>query len=47
MQYRFSEIKDGGYVTEHIQLPIVIDYPDEYLDEITMDMGNTWEMTKW
>ena len=43
MQYRHTEIKEGGYVTEHIQLPLIVDYPDEYLDEITwQELMNCW-----
>lgn len=34
-QYRYSEIKEGGYLVEHVQLPLVVDYPDALLDEIT------------
>ena len=26
MQYRHTEIKEGGYVQEHIQLPLIVDY---------------------
>ena len=48
MQYRHTEIKEGGYVKEHTQLPLIVDYPDEYLDEITwqelMNCGRTTVM---
>ena len=34
---------EGGYVKEHIQLPLIVDYPDEYLDEITwQELMNCW-----
>ena len=43
MQYRYTEIKEGGYVTEHVQLPLIVDYPDEFLDEITwQELLNCW-----
>ena len=43
MQYRRTEIKEGGYVKENIQLPLIVDYPDEYLDEITwQELMNCW-----
>ena len=43
MQYRYSEIKEGGYLTEHVQLPLIVDYPDEFLDEITwQELMNNW-----
>ena len=43
MQYRHTEIKEEGYVKEHIQLPLIVDYPDEYLDEITwQELMNCW-----
>ena len=43
MQYRHTEIKEGGYVAEHIQLPLIVDYPDEFLDEITwQELMNCW-----
>ena len=35
-----SEIKEGGYMTEHVQLPLIADYPDE---EITwQELLNCW-----
>ena len=43
MQYRYSEIKEGGYLTEHVQLPPIVDYPDEFLEEITwQELMNNW-----
>ena len=43
MQYRYSEIKEGGYLVKHVQLPLVVDYPDELLDEITwQELLNGW-----
>ena len=27
-QYRYSEIKEGGYLVEYVQLPLVVDYPE-------------------
>ena len=43
MQYRYSEIKEGGYLTAHVQLPLIVDYPDEFLDEITwQELMNNW-----
>lgn len=43
MQYRYSEIKDGGYLTDHVQLPLIVDYPEEFLDEITwQELVNNW-----
>ena len=43
MQYRYSEIKEGGYLTEHVQLPLVVDYPEEFLGEITwQEIMNNW-----
>ena len=43
MQYCYTEIKEGGYVTEHIELPLIVDYPDEFLDEITwQELMNCW-----
>ena len=43
LQYRHTEIKEGGYITEHIQVPLIVDYPDEFLDEITwQELMNCW-----
>ena len=43
MQYRYTEIKEGGYVTEHVQLPLIVDYPDEFLYEMTwQELMNCW-----
>ena len=43
MQYRYSEIKEQGYLAEHVQLPLIVDYPDELLDEITwQELMNNW-----
>ena len=29
--------------TEHIELPLIVDYPDEFLDEITwQELMNCW-----
>ena len=43
LQYRHTEVKEGGYVTEHIQVPLIVDYPDEYLDEITwQELMSCW-----
>ena len=33
----------GLYLTEHVQLPLVVDYPEEFLDEITWrELINNW-----
>ena len=43
MQYRYSEIKEHGYLAEHVQLPLIVDYPDEFLGEITwQELMNNW-----
>ena len=43
MQYRYSEIKEQGYLADHVQLPLIVDYPDEFLDEITwQELMNNW-----
>ena len=43
MQYRYSEIKEQGYLADHVQLPLIVDHPDEFLDEITwQELMNNW-----
>ena len=35
--YRFAEIKEGGYLTDHVQQPILIPYPDDWPEDV-----NSW-----
>ena len=43
MQYRYSEIREGGYLHDHVQVALVVDYPDHYGDELTwQELTNCW-----
>ena len=41
--YRFAEIKEGGYLTDHVQQPILIPYPDDWPEDVTFQqLVNNW-----
>ena len=41
--YRFAEIKEGGYLTDHVQQPILVPYPDDWPDDVTLQqLINNW-----
>ena len=41
--YRFAEIKEGGYLTDHVQQPILVNYPDDWPDDVTFQqLINNW-----
>ena len=41
--YRFAEIKEGGYLTDHVQQPILAPYPDEWPDDASFQqLINNW-----
>ena len=43
VQYRRLEIKEGGSLVEHVELPLIVDYLDELLVEITwQELLNGW-----
>ena len=44
--YRFAEIQPGGYLTDHIQQPILVPYPDDWPDSTNLqDLFNGWANT--
>ena len=50
--YRFAEIKEGGYLTDHVQQPILVNYPDDWPDDVTFQQlinnwANVWASTSW
>ena len=41
--HRFAEIKEGGYLTDHVQQPILVPYPDDWPDDATLQqLINNW-----
>ena len=41
--YRFAEIKEGGYLTDHAQQPILIPYPEDWPEDVTFQqLVNNW-----
>ena len=41
--YRFAEIKEGGYLTDHVQQPILVPYPDDWPEDVTLQqLINNW-----
>ena len=46
LHYRFAEIKPGGYLVDHIQQPILVDYPDDWPQTTTLqDLYDGWANT--
>ena len=50
--YRFAEIKEGGYLTDHVQQPMLVNYPDDWPDDVTFQQlinnwANVWASTSW
>ena len=44
--YRFAEIQPGGYLTDHIQQPILVPYPDNWPETTSLqDLFNGWANT--
>ena len=38
-----AEIKEGGYLTDHVQLPIHVPYPDDWPEDVTFQqLINNW-----
>ena len=37
--YRYAEIKENGYLVDHVQMPILVPYPDDWPDQ---DLINNW-----
>ena len=41
--YRFAEIREGGYLTDHVQQPILVPYPDDWPDDVSFQqLINNW-----
>ena len=41
--YRYAEIKEGGYLADHVQQPILVPYPDGWPDDVTFQqLINNW-----
>ena len=41
--YRFAEIREGGYLTDHVQQPILVPFPDDWPDNVTFQqLVNNW-----
>ena len=41
--YRFAEIKENGYLVDHVQMPILVPYPDDWPDDVKFqDLINNW-----
>ena len=41
--YCFAEIKEGGYLTDHVQQPILVPYPDDWPDDVSLQqLINNW-----
>ena len=41
--YRYAEIKDGGYLKDHVQVPLLVDYPQDWPENTTMQtLMNGW-----
>ena len=41
--YRFAEIREGGYLADHVQQPILIPFPDDWPDGVAFqDLANNW-----
>ena len=41
--YRFAEIKEGGYLTDHVQQPILVPYLDDWPEDVTFQqLINNW-----
>ena len=44
--YRFAEIQAGGYLKDHIQQPILVDFPDDWPENSSLqDLYNGWANT--
>ena len=44
--YRFAEIQTGGYLKDHIQQPILVDFPDDWPENTSLqDLYNGWANT--
>lgn len=41
--YRFAEIKENGYLEDHVQMPIRVPYPDDWPDDVKyQELINNW-----
>ena len=41
--YRYAEIKENGYLVDHVQMPILIPFPDDWPEDIRFqDLFNNW-----
>ena len=44
--YRYAEIQTGGYLKDHIQQPILVDFPDDWPENTSLqDLYNGWANT--
>ena len=44
--YRFAEIQEAGYLKDHIQQPILVDFPDDWPENTSLqDLYNGWANT--
>ena len=44
--YRYAEIQSGGYLKDHIQQPILVDFPDDWPENTSLqDLYNGWANT--
>ena len=41
--YRYAEIRENGYLVDHVQMPILVPYPDDWPEDIKFqDLINNW-----
>ena len=41
--YRFARIREGGYLTDHVQQPVLVPYPDDWPEEVSFQqLINNW-----
>ena len=43
--YRFAEIQEGGFLKDHIQQPILVDFPDDWPENTRLPMAGP--ITEW
>ena len=44
--YRFAEIQEGGFLRDHIQQPILVEFPDDWPENTSLqDLYNGWANT--
>ena len=43
LTYRYAEIREGGYLVNHVEQPLIIDHQDPWQDEVTFQkVTNCW-----